>query len=112
MLPSPVDQARDRAGNTALDPAGPEALERLYPYVLGPDGRLINLDKGLNRPASPIEKDFARRLGDNQLRQFGHDLFRFGATTKQESAVASTTSYLVGIGDEFVITFQGPQSRS
>jgi len=111
MLPSPVDQARDRAGNTALDPAGPEALND-YPYVFGPDGRLINLDKGLNRPASPIEKDFARRLGDNQLRQFGYDLFRFGATTKQGISGRVDDSYLVGIGDEFVITFQGPQSRS
>ena len=61
---------------------------------------------------SPIEAEFRNRTGDGGLRLFGYDLFR-----STEGAGAALTgsvrgSYVLGVGDELVVTFQGATNSS
>ena len=62
--------------------------------------------------ASAIEAEYRERTGDKDLRQFGYDLFE--ATPSQLSAFTGRMggNYVVGVGDEFVVMFQGPEPRS
>ncbi len=57
-------------------------------------------------PTSPIEREYQQRLGDPTLRQFGYDLFRT-APTGGPLTGAIGGDYLLGIGDELIVTFQG-----
>lgn len=62
---------------------------------------------------SAIEREYRDRLSDPTLRQFGYDLFQStqsGATAPLTGAVAD--SYVVGIGDELVVQFQGATNDS
>jgi protein involved in polysaccharide export with SLBB domain len=62
---------------------------------------------------TPIEQELRRRSGNTDLRLFGTDLFR----QAQPQAAAALTGrlgddYVLGVGDEVVVTFQGPTSRT
>lgn len=68
-----------------------------------------------NYKASPIEAEYRERTGNTELRQFGYDLFE-AAASGQPSTGAFTGrmsgNYIVGVGDEFVVLFQGPEPRN
>jgi protein involved in polysaccharide export with SLBB domain len=88
----------ERAGSTA------EELE------LRRQQSKIELD-ALYRP-SPVERDFRERLADNSLRQFGYDLFRSGLATSGPVTGEVGDGYILGPGDELVVTFQGATNQS
>jgi polysaccharide export outer membrane protein len=63
--------------------------------------------------ASPVEREFRNRLSDPTLRQFGYDLFHSaqrGTPGTLTGAVSDT--YVVGVGDDLVIQFQGGTNDS
>lgn len=64
-------------------------------------------------PLSPVEREYQQRLGDSTLRQFGYDLFRTApASGPLTGALAG--DYVLGVGDEMIISFIGamPSSQS
>ena len=61
---------------------------------------------------SRLERDYCRRAGEAVL-QFGYDLFLLGfAGPKTLMTGAILDDYILGIGDEFVITFHGRHSTT
>lgn len=61
---------------------------------------------------SAVEREYRERLGDPNLRQFGYDLFRStegggGALTGEVGS-----NYILGVGDELVVSFQGATNES
>lgn len=63
------------------------------------------------RQATPIEEAYRKRLNDPKLQQFGYDLFRNSQPGEPVTGRVDD-SYVLGVGDELVIVFQGPTSRS
>ncbi len=65
----------------------------------------------LYRP-SPVEQEYRDRLADPTLRQFGYDLFQSagGATGGLTGAVGD--DYVIGVGDDVVVQFQGATNDS
>lgn len=61
---------------------------------------------------SAVELEYRQRLGDPTLRQFGYDLFR--STEGGAGPVTGEVggNYILGIGDELVVSFQGATSDS
>lgn len=57
-------------------------------------------------PVSRIEADYARRLSSD-ISQFGYDVFGSGASASQVVSGAVSESYVVGIGDQIVVTLRG-----
>ncbi len=63
--------------------------------------------------ASPIEREYRARLADPTLRQFGYDLLQSGQRGTPGSLTGSVSdSYVVGIGDDLVVQFQGATNDS
>ena len=62
-------------------------------------------------PLSPIEREYQQRLGDGSLRQFGYDLFRTSPSGAPLTG-AIGGDYILGIGDELIVTFQGATPSS
>lgn len=63
--------------------------------------------------ASPVEREFRNRLSDPTLRQFGYDLFHSAQRgTPGTLTGAVSESYVVGVGDDLVIQFQGGTNDS
>ena len=62
---------------------------------------------------SPIEREYRERTGDPNLRQFGYDLFRSteGSGGGQVTGEVGN-GYILGVGDELVVSFQGATSDS
>lgn len=61
---------------------------------------------------SRIEDDYRERLGDPSLRQFGYDLFRAGGSSPGPVTGEVGDAYILGPGDELVVTFQGATNQS
>ncbi len=63
--------------------------------------------------ASPVEREFRNRLSDPTLRQFGYDLFHSAQRGTPGTLTGSVSdSYVVGVGDDIVIQFQGGTNDS
>jgi protein involved in polysaccharide export with SLBB domain len=64
--------------------------------------------------ASPVEREYRARLGDPELRQFGYDIFRSGDDGTGAGPVTGEVAgnYVLGIGDELVVSFQGATNDS
>jgi len=63
--------------------------------------------------ASPVEREFRNRLSDPTLRQFGYDLFHSAQRgTPGTLTGAVSESYVVGVGDDLVVQFQGGTNDS
>lgn len=62
---------------------------------------------------SAIEQEYRDRTGDPNLRQFGYDLFRSteGSGGGQVTGEVGN-GYILGVGDELVVSFQGATSDS
>lgn len=65
----------------------------------------------LYRP-SPVEREYQERLGDRTLRQFGYDLFRVSEGGSGPLTGQVSDSYILGVGDEVVVSFQGASNDS
>jgi len=60
---------------------------------------------------SPLEKDYCQRVGEI-LFQYGYDLFDEGAILQNLDTGSIFPEYILGIDDEFVITFRGRLDKS
>ncbi len=117
LVESPLDQAR-------RDQARRSAEQRRQRGDIGALIRERALEQALAEPPSPLESDFSARIG-SLVRQFGYDVFRPGvaAPGPKVGAIrlgvlapgpmvgAIHESYVLGIGDELVVTFHGQVSR-
>ncbi len=70
--------------------------------VLPAEGGVARIDSLL----SPLEQDYCRRAAEPLL-QFGYGIFSGSPVTKTPFAGAIQDDYLLGIGDEIVVTFHG-----
>jgi polysaccharide biosynthesis/export protein len=61
---------------------------------------------------SPVEQQYRERLGDPSLRQFGYDLFRVSEGGSGPVTGEVSDGYVLGPGDELVVTFQGATNAS
>lgn len=87
---SPVDRARESSESQDSD-------------LLS---RLSQLSRPSQAPPSTLERDFSYRAGQS-LRQFGYDLFRASFSHNTPLVGAIGDDYIMGVGDEMVITFFG-----
>ena len=76
------------------------------------DGLVLGTDTvaSLNLLLSPLERDYCRRASE-PLEQFGYDVFSDAPAPDVLSSGAVQDHYILGIGDEIVLTFRG-QTRS
>lgn len=61
---------------------------------------------------SAIEREYRTRLEDDSLRQFGYELFRSTSTVSGPLTGQVSDGYILGVGDEIVVNFQGATSDS
>ena len=61
---------------------------------------------------SAVELEYRQRLGDPNLRQFGYDLFRSTQASSGPLTGEVGGNYILGVGDELVVSFQGATSAS
>lgn len=62
-------------------------------------------------PPSTIEREYTRRLG-KPISQFGYDTFANATDTSGILFAAAADSYILGVGDEVVVTLRGQRSTS
>lgn len=108
---SPLDQARQRdvgANTTAVlaDDGGPTPAERTL--------RDMEAQKKIVEAYEPsaVERYYQSRAAETNLRQFCYDLFSAVTTTDGALVGRVGDDYVVGVGDELVVSFQGSTSRS
>ncbi len=102
-----VDRAREQSGRVSLPTTTDMTSEE---RELRRQQSRIQLDS-LYRP-SLVEKQYRERLGDNALRQFGYDLFRVSEGGSGPVTGEVSDGYVLGPGDELVVTFQGATNSS
>lgn len=95
---------------SALDQARWSAVERRQGDDVDALIRERALEQARAEPPSPLERDFSARIG-RLVRQFGYDAFRPGVAATGPMVGAIHESYVLGIGDELVVTFHGQESR-
>ncbi|MFC3713498.1 SLBB domain-containing protein [Sphingoaurantiacus capsulatus] len=105
-----LDQSRQEgdmdAASTAAQPAGPTSEE----LELRRQRSRVQLDR-LYTP-STVEREYRERLGDPTLRQFGYDLFRSSEGGSGPLTGAVGDGYILGVGDQVVVSFQGATNES
>lgn len=94
----------------ATIPSGPRASDvpstppaAVTPSAIGPQTPSSTL---VTVPASLIELDYQRRLGAD-IGQFGYDVFAGGMVANQVVSGAVNENYVIGIGDQIVVTLRG-----
>jgi polysaccharide biosynthesis/export protein len=109
---SPVDRARTRSdrdqqnSDTSSGPLSDDLQDQLDAVRLR-----RQLDK--TQQPTPVEKDFRDRTNNQGLRQFGYDLFGGSRSSTTQPVTGDVgDAYILGVGDELVVTFQGSTSRS
>ena len=108
-----VDRARDQGDQRQSTAAGADRASRIDTRE-EQELRRAEARAGLARlyRPSPIEREFRGRLADPTLKQFGYDLFQSasGATGGLTGAVGD--DYVIGVGDDVVVQFQGATNDS
>jgi protein involved in polysaccharide export with SLBB domain len=108
-----VDRARDQGDQRQSTAAGADRATRVDTRE-EQELRRAEARAGLARlyRPSPIEREFRERLADPTLKQFGYDLFQSasGATGGLTGAVGD--DYVIGVGDDVVVQFQGATNDS
>ncbi len=61
---------------------------------------------------TPVERDFRIRTGEPDLRLFGYDLFRSTEGSSGTLTGSVGDNYVLGVGDELVVSFQGATNAS
>ena len=113
LAPSQLDTARaaDRGTNTGETVLPGTRVDTDEEQSLRREQSRQQLDKLY--AASPVEREFRNRLSDPTLRQFGYDLFHSAQRgTPGTLTGAVSESYVVGVGDDLVIQFQGGTNDS
>jgi polysaccharide biosynthesis/export protein len=109
---SAVDAARERGArdqNSSEDSSGPIS-DDLRDQL---DAARLRKKLEQTAPPTPIEKDFRDRTNNKTLRQFGYDLLANGRSTNAQPVTGDVgESYVMGVGDQLVVTFQGSTSRT
>ncbi len=110
--PASVDAARDAADsrNAATSALPPGRLDTREEQDL----RRAEARAGLARyyRASPIEREYRERLVDPTLKQFGYDLFQSANGNAGALTGAVSDDYVIGIGDDIIVQFQGATNDS
>lgn len=111
--PDAIDQSRDGAaqgafGGSALT-AGQRVDTREEQALRRVEAR-AQLDR-LYRP-SAVERDYRLRMGVPQLRQFGYEMFESSSSASAGVTGTVGDDYVLGVGDELVVQFQGATSDS
>ncbi|MEM8799466.1 MAG: polysaccharide biosynthesis/export family protein, partial [Pseudomonadota bacterium] len=99
--PSPVDQSRNRPT--------PEPIPQV------PEQRTFQIPREMPEEEyvpSVIEKDVRDRLRNPELRQFGYQIFDAPPPNPQTLVGRASDQYVLGVGDEVVVIFQGNESGS
>ncbi len=107
---SPIDQARERGTPQILrqseTPVSDDLRDRLEAAKLREQIQKF-------APATPIERAFRERTGAQTLTQFGYDLLAVARSTSTLPVTGDIgDGYVMGVGDEVVVMFQGSTSRS
>lgn len=108
---SPVDRARERDSTgqplPTLRENGEAALlrDRL-------DAQKLREQLEANYQPTPIEREMRQRTGYPKLRQFGYDIFATEAANSVPVTGAVGDNYILGVGDELVVNFQGSTNKS
>ncbi len=107
---NPVDQAREDAAQPRRQPSRLSATSQ---EEEGESEEVV--------PLTPLEQAYSLRAGQ-QLRQFGYQLFQPPAQTSEQFQPDSRTGllldgaipndYILGIGDELIITLRGQDART
>lgn len=108
-----LDAARTGAAGQINGQSRLDQFQQLTPEELDVRRERSRLELAQATPRSPIEREFEQRLGDPSLRQFGYDLFRNtpnGGGAPLTGALGG--DYLLGVGDELIVSFQGATNRS
>jgi len=100
----------------AVGASSDERARNIGPNESTAEELAVRRERSLNElatlsPISPIEREYQQRLGDGTLRQFGYDLFRTSPSGAPLTG-AIGGDYVLGIGDELIVTFQGATPSS
>jgi polysaccharide biosynthesis/export protein len=111
---SPLD--RSRAAGARQDRQGGQQDDRLFPHdpadEVMEEGAMPGEVRMQRVQPTPLERDYAQRLG-RPLRQFGYDLLaRQGVAENGLLNGAVPDDYVLGIGDELVVTLRGQVNAS
>jgi polysaccharide biosynthesis/export protein len=109
---SAIDRARDRSARdqqnngTASGPLSDDLKDQL-------DAARLRRQLARIAPPTPVEKDFRERTNNPALQQFGYDLFGTSQPATSQPVTGDVgDAYVLGVGDEMVVTFQGSTSRT
>lgn len=110
--PSVLEALKNKAGVQAGNATVVSPLDQARRQEL--QNRQINLLKQRRKnvaTTSRLEKDFRDRL-KSKLTQYGYSLFANTHTAGNVMTGSISDSYKLGVGDEFIVTFQGSKSQS
>ncbi len=106
--PSPLDRARERSDQSL--PTGSNNQSNDIRDQL--DAARLRGQYDRAYVPTPIEQDMRLRSGNNRLRQFGYDLFSQNSDAQAPITGQIDDRYILGVGDELVVMFQGSTNRS
>ncbi len=104
---SAIDRARNNAqdANTTSGTLSSDLRDQL-------DAQKLRYELDSRYEPTAVETEMRRRTGNTKLRQFGYGLFGNRQNSNEPLTGAVSESYVLGIGDELVILFQGSTTRS
>ena len=108
-----VDRARDQGDQRQPVAIGADRGNRIDTRE-EQELRRIEARAGIDRlyQPSPIEREFRDRLADPTLKQFGYDLFQSASSTPGGLTGAVGDDYVIGVGDDVIVQFQGATNDS
>jgi polysaccharide biosynthesis/export protein len=107
---SPLDRARERAATSGLRTGDTPISDDLKDQL---EAAKLRREIQQYAPATPIERSFRDRTGVQTLRQFGYDLLAVARNTSTLPVTGDVgDGYVMGVGDEVVVMFQGSTSRN
>lgn len=108
MLEALKNRAGVQGGNTAVVSPLDQARQKEYQER---QGALLRQRKADLAKISRLEQDFQDRL-NSKVTQYGYSIFANIPSAGDVMTGTISNSYKLGIGDEFIITFQGSKSQS
>jgi protein involved in polysaccharide export with SLBB domain len=108
-----VDRARDQGDQRQPVAMGADRGNRIDTRE-EQELRRVEARAGIDRlyQPSPIEREFRDRLADPTLKQFGYDLFQSASSTPGGLTGAVGEDYVIGVGDDVIVQFQGATNDS
>jgi polysaccharide biosynthesis/export protein len=105
---SPLDRSREQGNQNLPTTSGSQARD--VKDQLEAERLRGQLDRAYQ--PTPIEQDMRLRSANNRLRQFGYDLFSQSSDIQAPITGQIDDRYILGVGDELVVMFQGSTNRS